>query len=57
MNIGVTNDSNNNINLFILLFILNLSKLLPNSNGGPYFPSIDQFEMVMKIKPLIEHSY
>jgi hypothetical protein len=57
MNIEVTNDSTNNINFFILPFILNLSKLLPNSNGGPYFPSLDQVEMVMKIKPLIEHSY
>ncbi len=57
MNIGVTDDSNNNTNFFILAFTLNLSKLLPNSNGGPYFPSLGQFEMVMKIKTLIKHSY
>jgi hypothetical protein len=55
MNIGVTDDSNNNINFFILVFTLNLSKLLRNSNGGPYFRFLDQFEMVMKIKPVIKH--
>ncbi len=49
MNIRVTN---NNTNFFILAFILNLSKLLPKSKWWPmYFPSLDQFEMVMKIKP------
>ncbi len=52
MNIGVTDDSNNNTNSFILAFTLNLSKLLPNSKWWPmYFPSLGQFEMVMKIKP------
>ncbi len=57
MNIGVTDDSDNNIIFKIWTFTLYLSKLLPNSNGHPYFPSLGQFEMVTEIKPLIKHSY